>query len=53
MQDPSPQDETPGEPLGMTGYLAPEGFVDDLIAELGTSPRCMTGWSSRPARRGR
>ena len=35
MQDPSPQAETPGEPLGMTGYLAPEGYVDELMAELG------------------
>ncbi len=23
------------EPLGVTGYLAPEGFVDDLVTELG------------------
>ena len=27
--------EPPGQPLGATGYLAAEGFTDDLVEELG------------------
>ncbi len=34
MSDPLPPTAA-GEPLGMTGYLAPDGFLDDLVAELG------------------
>ena len=35
MSDPQLPTATAGEPLGMTGYLAPDGFLDDLVAELG------------------
>lgn len=34
VSDPLPPTSA-GEPLGMTGYLAPDGFLDDLLAELG------------------
>ena len=37
MHDASPPAPLP-EPLGATGYLAPEGFLDDLLAELATPP---------------
>lgn len=34
--DSSPARATPAQtPLGQTIYLAPEGFVQDLVAELG------------------
>lgn len=37
MDDVSPPALFP-EPLDATGYLAPEGFLDDLLAELATPP---------------